>query len=328
MTQLHRSLRLYAGRRALVLGASGFIGRWVARALQQAGAHVTALVRDPAAASQTLMQWEVQADLLEGDLSDPSQLPGLIDRAAPDITFNLAGYGIDRGERDDHLLRRINAELPARLAQILAAHAGRWDGYRLVHTGSALEYGETGGRLEESGPANPTTSYGITKLEGTKAVERCAITTGLLATTARLFTVYGAGEHDGRLVPTLVAAAQHGCDVDLSVGTQRRDFTYVEDVAEGLLRLGAARGEPGWTINLATGTLLTVREFSEIAARVLRLRDGQLRFGALPTRPDEMAHEVVTTARCLALLGWCPGTLPEAGLRATETFINARGTQL
>ena len=172
---------------------------------------------------------------------------------------------------------------------------------------------------------NPTTRYGITKLAGTKAVERCAIATGLLATTARLFTVYGAGEHEGRLVPTLVAAAQHGRDIDLSLGTQRRDFTFVEDVAEGLLRLGAAQGEPGWTINLATGSLLTVRKFSEIAARVLRLRDGQLHFGALPTRPDEMAHEVVTTARCRALLGWRPGTLPEAGLRATEAFLNARG---
>ncbi len=325
MSQTDSFLAAYAGRRALVLGASGFIGRWVARALQRAGARVVVLVRDPVSTGPTLAQWEVTAEVLQGELTDLTGLPALIDQAAPDITFNLAGYGIDRAERDDQLLRRINAELPARLAEIIAGRPATWAGYRLIHTGSALEYGEIGGRLEESGPVNPTTGYGITKLEGTRAIERCGKTTGLLATTARLFTVYGAGEHDGRLVPTLVAAAQHGRDVDLSLGTQRRDFTYVEDVAEGLLRLGVARGEPGWTINLATGTLLTVREFSEVAARVLRLRDGQLRFGALPTRPDEMAHEVVTTNRCQALLGWRPGTLPEAGLAATERFITARG---
>ena len=325
MTRAIAPLALYRGRRALVLGASGFIGRWVARALQDAGAHVTALVRDPMASGRTLAQWGVSAELVLGDLTDHSGLAALIDRAAPDITFNLAGYGIDRAERDDQLLRQINAELPGILAVVLAKRPVTWEGFRLIHTGSALEYGEIGGRLEESGPANPTTAYGITKLEGTRAVERCAIATGLLATTARLFTVYGAGEHDGRLVPTLVAAAQHGKDVDLSLGTQRRDFTYVEDVAEGLLRLGTVRGDPGWTVNLATGKLLTVREFSEIAARVLRLRDGQLRFGALPTRPDEMTHEVVTTARCEALLGWHPDTMPEAGLRATEMCINACG---
>jgi UDP-glucose 4-epimerase len=313
----------YRGRRALVLGASGFIGRWVARALHQAGAQVTALVRDPVAAARILKQWEVKADLIEGDLADLSQLPALIDRAAPDITFNLAGYGIDRTERSGQLLRTINAELPGVVAGALSRHPARWEGCRLIHTGSALEYGEVGGRLEESGPVNPTTPYGITKLKGTEAVERAAISTGLPAMTARLFTVYGPGEHDGRLVPTLVAAAQHGHEVDLSLGTQRRDFTYVEDVAEGLLRLGWVRSQPVQTVNVSTGELLTVREFCGIAARVLHLRGSQLRFGALPTRPDEMAHEVVSTARCQALLGWRPATSPEAGLRATVKFRNA-----
>lgn len=316
----------YRGRRALVLGASGFIGRWVARTLSQAGARVIAPVRNPEAAAAILDQWQARAELIRADLTDLDALPGLIERTNPDITFNLAGYGVDRSERDDLLFRRINAELPEALVRVLAAREGTWPGYRLVHTGSALEYGEVGGRLEESGPVNPTTPYGMTKLQGTLAVERGALATEFRAVTARLFTVYGAGEHDGRLVPTLVAAAQQGNEIPLSAGTQRRDFTYVEDVTEGLLRLGAAAGAPpGWTLNLATGTLLTVREFCLVAARVLRLREGQLRFGALPTRPEEMAHEVVTTARCLELLGWKPSTPPEAGLRATEQFLRARG---
>ena len=173
MTRTIAPLALYHGRRALVLGASGFIGRWVARALQDAGAHVTALVRDPVATGRTLAQWGVTAELVLGDLTDHSGLAALIDRAAPDITFNLAGYGIDRAERDDQLLQQINAELPGTLAGVLAKRPATWEGFRLIHTGSALEYGEIGGRLEESGPVNPTTAYGITKLEGTRAVERC-----------------------------------------------------------------------------------------------------------------------------------------------------------
>jgi len=315
----------YRGRRALVLGAGGFIGRWVARELSRAGASVVALVRNPDSARVILDRWEASAEIIRGDLTDLAALPGLIRQAAPDVTFNLAGYGIDRSERDDRLMQRINAELPEALVRSLAEREGHWPGYSLVHTGSALEYGEIGGRLEESGPVNPTTSYGITKLEGTRAVERCAQATGFGSVTARLFTVYGAGEHDGRLVPTLVAAAHQGREIPLSEGTQKRDFTYVEDVAQGLLRLGAAeRGPPGWTLNLATGTLLTVREFCLIAARVLRLREDQLRFGTLPARPEEMAHEVVTTARCRELLGWQPETPPETGISATEQFIRAR----
>jgi nucleoside-diphosphate-sugar epimerase len=313
----------YAGRRALVLGASGFIGRWVTRALSRAGATVTALVRDPEATARVLQQWGgASAQLLRADLTDLDALADLVDQAAPDITFNLAGYGIDRAERDGDLLRRINGELPGVLASLLArGPASSWSGYRLVHTGSALEYGEIRGNLDETGPVNPTTSYGITKYEGTMAVERCAATTGILAITARLFTVYGAGEHDGRLLPTLVAATQHEGDIPLSAGLQRRDFTYVGDVAEGLLRLGLVAGPAGWTVNLATGALLTVREFAETAARVLPLRPGQLHFGALPDRPDEMQHDRVTIARLKQLISWSPPTAPAEGIRRTRDIL-------
>jgi nucleoside-diphosphate-sugar epimerase len=153
------------------------------------------------------------------------------------------------------------------------------------------------------------------------AVERCAAATGILAITARLFTVYGAGEHDGRLLPTLVAATQHADDIPLSAGLQRRDFTYVGDVAEGLLRLGLVAGPAGWTVNLATGTLLTVREFAETAARVLPLRPGQLHFGALPDRPDEMHHDSVTITRLKQLISWSPHTVPAEGIRQTRDIL-------
>jgi nucleoside-diphosphate-sugar epimerase len=286
---------------------------------------VVALVRDPEAAARLLDRWEVEADLIPADLTDLDALPSRLDEAGAEVVFNLAGYGIDRAERDAPLLQRINEELPGHLVTLLGRHlVGTWPGYRLIHTGSALEYGEVHGDLAEGGPVNPTTPYGITKLAGTQAIERGAATTGILAITARLFTVYGAGEHDGRLLPTLVAAAQHGRTVPLSAGLQRRDFTYVEDVAEGLLRLGLASGPPGWIVNLASGTLLTVREFAEVAARVLPLRPGQLDFGALPTRPDEMQHDRVATTRLHRLISWGPTTAPAVGIQQTRDFL-ARG---
>ena len=79
------------------------------------------------------------------------------------------------------------------------------------------------------------------------------------AVTARLFTVYGPGEHCGRLLPSLIEAARAEKPLELTAGTQLRDLTYVEDVAEGLLRLGLAQAEPGSVVNLATGHLTMVR---------------------------------------------------------------------
>jgi nucleoside-diphosphate-sugar epimerase len=250
----------------------------------------------------------------------------VVGQIRPTVVFNLAGYGVDRTERDDRLAREINADLPQALAAILSERGhGDWPGYALVHTGSALEYGAVGGDLAESGIENPTTLYGITKLAGTRAIQRCGETTGFRGITARLFTVYGPGEHDGRLVPTLVAATQHSEPILLSEGLQRRDFTYVEDVVEGLLRLGTARGPAGWTVNLATGNLASVRDFTEIAARVLLLDPARLRFGAVPARPEEMEHLAVTVERLRKLLGWTPTTDPTAGLaRTAEWFARQR----
>ena len=144
-----------------------------------------------------------------------------------------------------------------------------------------------------------------------------------MALTARLFTVYGPGEHSGRLLPSLIHAAEAGTAIDLTEGSQERDFTYVEDVAEGLLRLAESDFEPGEVVNLATGRLTSVREFVLTAAEELGLSDEQLRFGALSTRDEEMAHAPVSVDRLAELLGWLLPTSVREGIRKTRSH---RGT--
>ena len=248
-------------------------------------------------------------------------LPALLARLRPAIVFNAIGYGVDRSERDGELARRINAELPAELARaVAAARAGDWSGAALVHVGSALEYGEIGGDLREDSPPRATTLYGSTKLAGTRALRQAAGELGLAAPTARLFTVYGPGEHAGRLLPSLMEAAIESADLPLTAGEQLRDFTWIGDVAEGLLRLGAQPCPPGRVFNLATGTLTSVRAFVETAAAELGIAPTRLRFGALPTRSEEMSHGPVNVERLRAALGWTPPTGVAAGVRLARDF--------
>jgi nucleoside-diphosphate-sugar epimerase len=142
--------------------------------------------------------------------------------------------------------------------------------------------------------------------------------------TARLFTVFGPGEHPGRLLPSLITAAAAGMPVALSAGAQQRDFTYVEDVADGLLRLGATPDLTGTVVNLATGRLTSVREFAERAARVLEVPAERLQFGALPGHDGEMPHASVHVDLLRQLTGWVPGTSIEAGVSRTRAFLTAR----
>jgi UDP-glucuronate decarboxylase len=133
-----------------------------------------------------------------------------------------------------------------------------------------------------------------------------------------LFTVYGPGEHAGRLLPSLREAARSAGVVPLTAGAQRRDFTYVEDVADGLLRLGLVdHAFAPRALNLATGELHGVREFVEIAARELGIDRSRLQFGALPTRTEEMAHDPVSIESLSALVGWRPSTSIAEGVERT-----------
>lgn len=313
----------YRGVKVIVLGASGFIGRWVARALCSCRAQVTLVVRDRRRGADVFERYGIDGDLLELDLEKESgQLPGLISAISPSIVFNLAGYGIDRRERDESAAYSINAELVQVLCEALAGTPDDfWEGQRLVHAGSALEYGAIGGDLNENSVVDPSTLYGRSKLAGTLALGRARSGPGLRGVTARLFTVYGPGEHEGRLLPSLVEAAASRQPVQLTGGLQKRDFTYVEDVAEGLLRIGLVSTFPGSVLNLATGRLTRVRDFVEIAAGQLSMEKRQLKFGAVETRAEEMDHEPVSISRLRGAIEWSPRTTPSEGISRTIRFL-------
>jgi nucleoside-diphosphate-sugar epimerase len=158
-------------------------------------------------------------------------------------------------------------------------------------------------------------------LLGTQLVAQAVAAGSLAAVTARLFTVYGPGEHRGRLLPTLLDAAGGDTLIPLTTGEQRRDFTYVEDVAAGLLRLGLSSSSPYPIVNLATGKLYQVKEFVLTAARILRIPVGRLGFGVLPSRSTDMIHSAVRIRRIRQMLGWAPSTDITVGISRTAEFV-------
>lgn len=319
--------------RTLVLGATGFVGHWVARALRAQGAHLMCAVRTVEGAER-LAREQLGTVVVRRDFGDLDALASWIPALRPSIIFNLAGYGVDRSERDEAEGDVMNHRFVEALGRIVAAMPhDEWNGVRLVHVGSALEYGSTGGVLRETSACAPTTAYGRSKLAGTLALQRVAVERGVEACTARLFTVFGPGEHDGRLLPTLLSAAASGAPVVLSAGAQRRDFAYVEDVAEGLLRLAVSDVNPGEIVNLATGAMHSVRGFAETAAGVVGIPRERLQFGAVPPRAGEMSHEGVSVQRLRALTQWLPdddiaGGVARTMARLTEARMREAGTPL
>ena len=317
-------LRQYRGKRTLVLGAGGFIGRWVARQLTVAGAELFLPLRNVHTGKRTFTEYEIRGTILKHDLLDLAATKQLIREIDPEVTFNLAGYGVCRSERSEVLSYKINADLVAAVCSAIGTcHDFSPPRRRVIHVGSALEYGNAGGDLSENTDCDPTTIYGRSKLAGTRALSQSCEEYGIRGVTARLFTVYGPGEDASRLLPTLIASSEVRGQIDLTDGLHKRDFTYVEDVAEALLRLGSAETEPGEIVNVATGSLSSVREFVNTAASVLGLPADRLNFGALPTRPEEMKHDDVSILRLKELTGWLPSTGVGEGVAKTLSFARA-----
>ncbi|MBB5122347.1 NarL family transcriptional regulator [Streptomyces eurocidicus] len=275
--------------RILVLGATGFLGRHAVESLRALpGARVLVGGRNPGAGPHL--------DLT----ADPAHLVTAVREAAPHAVVNCAGAV---GGSATTLIG-VNAKGPAVLCDALSEAA---PGARLVHLGSAAEYGAADGErpAAETGPARPLGLYGVAKLAGTLAVTG----SGLDAVVLRVFNPVGPGAPRGSLPGRLAAelrAAGPGGRVRVGDLSAHRDFVDARDVGEAVARAVAAPGPLPPVLNIGSGTARPVRELARglVAAagfdgRLEEDGDGSPRSAAVPWQRADLA----LTARTL---GWTP----------------------
>jgi nucleoside-diphosphate-sugar epimerase len=305
------------GQRVLLTGATGFLGRWVARLLSELGADLHVTVRDRRVMASISEAYGLVATFHQVDLSQPGEAQRVCETLRPAVVFNLAGYGVDPTERDPLLTAQLNHALPQELALAMAAiDTPSWTGRQLVHAGSALQYGPVEGPISEATASAPTTLYGQTKLAGADAIATaCGV--GLRAAEGRIFTAYGPGEHAPRLLPSLFRARHHTDPILLTAGVQQRDFIYVKDVAHALVGLALSTQSGFRSVNVATGTLSSVKDFVLAAAAALSLPIDRLKFGALPYRAEEMWHGPVSCEALRRETGF------SASLRIADGLLDA-----
>ncbi len=317
----------YENRPVLVTGAAGFIGRWVCRELTRAGANLRMIVRRADQLETVADDYGIRGRIHVADLASRGSFGEAFRVGQPAVVFNLAGYGVDPNERDDELMWRLNVGLVEEILEAIEAAPADdgWTGARLVHAGSAFEYGLLQGRIDEKARPEPENAYGKSKLEATRRVVEASGERGLRAVSARLATVYGPGDHGHRLLPSLLRAAEQQEALKLTGGKQERDFTFVGDVVEGMLRLGSLTAGIPPLANLATGTLVSVREFVEAARDELELDPELLLLGLLPYREDEVWQGPLDVTLLERVLDWLPQTGPREGIAATRDFTPGAG---
>ena len=161
--------------------------------------------------------------------------------------------------------------------------------------GTGFEYGESGEKYEfipVDAPLRPTMSYPASKAAASIAIYQWTIEYILKLKYLRIFQVFGEGEDENRLWPSLRKSADSGKDFYLTAGEQIRDFTPVKEVVKQLIGSldfsDVIAGRPLFK-NIGTNKPQTTREFAEYWWNKWEAK-GQLHFGKIPYRDNEIMN--------------------------------------
>ncbi|CAN5161551.1 NAD-dependent epimerase [soil metagenome] len=280
----------------LVTGAAGFIGHHVTRRLLDDGHTVVAVDNfdgygDPALkrARVTALGHSPGLVLRTADICDPGSLDALVAEFRPPVVVNLAARaGVRHSLEDPRAYAHGNV---VGFTNVLEAcrkgHVGH-----LLYASSSSVYG-AGGRMPFSvhdGVDHPVSPYAATKRANELLAHTYSHVYGLPTTSLRLFAVYGPWGRPDMAYFSFAEAIAAGRPVRVfGDGGASRDFTYIDDVVECVVRAAAtpARGDPAWSaqtrdpatsrapyrlLNVGTGETVSVGELIRTLERLLGRR--------------------------------------------------------
>jgi UDP-glucose 4-epimerase len=323
----------------VVTGGAGFIGSELVRQLAARGERV--LIVDNLINGRR----ENVADVLSRDVT--LRVADVRDTAAlmPDLrdaraVYHLACLGVRHSVHSPHENHDVNATATL---QLLAA-ARRSDVPRFVYVSSSEVYGgiqatpirgdrppgrraATAGGISEDHPAFPCPVYGGSKLAGESYARAYFRTYGYPTVVIRPFNTYGPRSHhegdSGEVIPKFLLRCLAGRPmVVFGDGSQSRDFTYVSDTAHGILLAGEHPSAVGETINIGTGTDVTIADLARRVAVEAGRPDAVIEYDQ--PRPGDVYSLIADVSRARTLLGFEPRVSMSEGLQRLLQWYRAQ----
>jgi len=290
-----------SGKRTLVTGANGFIGAHLCRRLRKEGAEVHAVYRSRRPNERDADHW------WHADLAELKDVQRILRGAAPNVIFHLASH-VKGAPGLEHVLPTFQSNLQSTVNLLtVAAETNR---PRVVLTGSLAEPEVENGELFPSAP------YAAAKWACTGYARMFHALYKLPTVIARVFMVYGPAQIDlTKLIPYVTLSLLQGKSPKISSGDRLVDWIYVSDVVNGFVALAESPNVDGATVDLGSGSLISIREIVRQLAKVIG-NGIEPEFGALPDRPMEPTR-TARTADALARIGWKPEVSLQEGLKRT-----------
>jgi UDP-glucose 4-epimerase len=309
----------------LVTGGAGFIGSHLVEALAAAGRPVRVLDDFSTGRRDNLAAARRAPEVVEGDVADPAAVGRAM--AGVGLVFHLAALAsVQRSVEDPAATHRVCATGTLNVLD----SARRAGVRRVVYAASASAYGVPQGDVQtEDEPVRPLSPYAAAKLAGELYAQAFATTYGLETVCLRFFNIFGPRQradspYSGVIAlftDTLLAGRTPQVHGD---GLQSRDFTYVADVVQALVKAAAAPGVSGGVYNVGTGRGVSVLE---LVAALNRLLGTDRRPAHGPARAGDVRHSRADIGRARRDLGYEPAVAFEDGLARTLAWYRTAGAE-
>jgi nucleoside-diphosphate-sugar epimerase len=304
----------------LVTGGAGFIGSHLTEELVRRG-HRVRVADNLSTGKRRNLDHIPGVEFMEGDLAD---MP-FAARVAQGMDFVLhqaAIPSVPRSVKDPITSNRANIDATLNIL-VAARDAGV---KRLVFAGSSSEYGDTPTLPKrEDKPTSPLSPYALQKVMGTEYCQMFTRLYGFETVVIRYFNVFGprqdpSSPYSGVISVFSTALIEGRQPTIYGDGGQTRDFTYVANVVDGVLRACTAPNAAGEAINVACGTRISLND-------LLRVMNGIVGTTLQPIYQDGRAGDVrdsqADISKAKALLGYTPIVGLEEGLRHTLEWCRA-----
>jgi nucleoside-diphosphate-sugar epimerase len=298
----------------LVTGGAGFIGSHLSEELVRRGQRVR-VVDSLITGKRRNLDHVPGVELIEGDLADAAVAARAVN--GMDYVLHQAAIpSVPRSVKDPVSSNRANID--ASLNVLVAARDAGVK--RLVYAGSSSAYGDTPTLPKrEDMPTNPLSPYALQKLVAEQYGRMFTRLYGFETVTIRYFNVFGPRQDPGSpysgVISVFARALIHGGrPVIYGDGEQTRDFTYIANVVDGVLRAVDAPHAAGEVINVATGGRISLNELLRTMNRIVGT---DVTAEYKDPRPGDVRDSQADIVKARTLLGYVPIVGLEEGLTKT-----------
>ena len=303
----------------LVTGGAGFIGSHISEELVRRGHRVRVVDSLVTGYKRNLRDG---VEFVQGDLADPAVARAAV--AGMEYVIHQAAIpSVPRSVEKPEESHRANID--GTLQILLASRDAKIK--RVVFAGSSSVYGDTEVLPKtESMPTNPLSPYALQKLMGEMYLQMFTRLYGLETVTTRYFNVFGPRQDPGSpysgVISLFIKALSEGTQpVIYGDGGQTRDFTYVSNVVDGVLRAAAAPGVGGQVFNVATNHRISL---NELLATLKKIFGSDVEPIYRDARQGDVRDSQADISKAEKLLGYKPVVGLEEGLRKTvEWYRNS-----